>query len=1049
MSKDFSQLGNPGDDSLREYVVIVESYDQLESLYNDLETDGGSDTIPERACECSKRKPGFRSTRYKLTYEEAENILKDDRVISVELTAEERGLKKIPYAWTTTSSNFDKATASDPNDINWGFIRSLSLQQNAGLPSWGTGSTSITETIYSDLSGKNVDVVIADDGTPYPSTLEYQQNPDGTGYTRLVQYNWFQHKSELGLGANGVYDYSLSATTNEPRLQEHGAHTMGTVGGNTQGWARDANLYFISVYDSNFEDYVLAFHNNKPVNPVTGVKNPTVMNNSWGYNATTFSTNNVSKIFYRGTEYFPTSGSLGSYVWDTTVLNNFWCTKSLTRVAEVDQDFVDLQNAGIIVIGSAGNDNSYADVPGGLDYDNYFVMSGSTYYPHRGSSPSAAPGVICVGAAGSHNESPSGSSVYTASSVETGDYRAEFSNFGPRIDVWAAGAAVQSIWRSGQALYDSVSATDPRLTALSLTDTINNNFKKCPGTSMSGPQVCGIFACLAEAYPRMKQSDARNYIETFCSSTMQWTLGGRLDLSDIGVSKNPDSGTKYAFLKGPRISDGLSGSMHKVVYPNSMSPSKPSTGFMYPRTSKFYGLSSATYALSVNTPTVDSTGTNSATVTLTTTGIPDGTKVPYIITSKYKGTGVTIPGADYGIYRASDSTNTYSIIKSGSQFGDGDGTGEVGTEKRHRINMSVASTNPTWVDDPAGWSYYGYESQIETPPPNGTLNISVTASGTSAYLMSGTDRVGTVSSSNNPTITVNYGDTINFNVTAAGHPFYIKYSTTAGGTNDQVTGGITNNGSQSGTVSLNTASLNKADGTPLSNDGEFAGITIYYQCSAHSSMRGIIDVRMRGYPTYYPTTIQTGMFTGTADDGYWKFPIPWNVPIFGVNRNEIFVSTNSYLSFGSGSTAYQNLATLPIDKLMLSSIDGRCSGILYGIYGTSPNRFMIIDYYGNTSASGNGNTTYWQAWLYENDPNNIFVSVIANGNITDTFDRYPFYQDKILGNINTTGVFTVNNDAANLVITPSASFVAPPEGSMNVNLRLGFHNSPSVDFSVT
>ena len=81
--------------------------------------------------------------------------------------------------------------------------------------------------------------------------------------------------------------------------------------------------------------------------------------------------------------------------------------------------------------------------------------SSNTYYPHRGASPGAASGVINVGAAGAHNEA-SGASIYAATGVEQQDYRAEFSNFGPRCDIWGAGSAIQSVWNSGDELYDNI-----------------------------------------------------------------------------------------------------------------------------------------------------------------------------------------------------------------------------------------------------------------------------------------------------------------------------------------------------------------------------------------------------------------------------------------------------------------------------------------------------------------------------------------------------------------------------------------------------------------
>lgn len=1055
MSKETHQLGSPDDTSLREYIITLHDHNDSGGFYEDMETEGGNITIPNRACECCNRRPISRNTHYHLTYEEARQVLEDDRVKAVSLTPAELGLKPVPLAWQTSSANFDKVVASNSDDINWGFVTSSSKTKLTG---WGTGATlSLTKNVVSELSGKNVDIVIADDGTPFPSTLEFQQNPDGTGYTRLVQYNWFKHTNELGLGNNSVYDYSLEATTNSPRLQEHGAHTMGTSGGNTQGWARDANLYFISFYDDNMTDYVRAFHNNKPINPVTGVRNPTVMNNSWGYNAgVTFTTADVSEIRYQGTIYTPTSGTAGNYVWDQTLIDNFWCNKNLTRIAAVDADFEDMIADGIIVVASAGNDNSYMDVPGGPDYDNYFIKNANTYYPHRGSTPGAAPGVICVGAAGSHNEAV-GASIYTATSIEDNYYRAEFSNFGPRVDIWAAGAGIQSIWNSNDSLYDNIAAADPRLTTLGLSDTVNNNFKKCPGTSMSGPQVCGLMACLAEAFPRLTQEDARSFLETQAIQTMDWTLGGRTDPNDLGVSKNADSGINYAGQYFHRYSDPSNSVAASIPYPDPGSPGRPSSGITFPRSSKLFSRNTTpTYALSVNNSTVVADGTNNTTVTLTTTGVPNGTKIPYIITSKYKGTGKTTTSiTDNGVYNASNSGNNFVTTITGSQFGDGNGTGTVGTEKRHKINMSIAATNPTWIDDPSGFSYYDYESAIDPNIPSaGSVTVTVTASGTSAYVFNGSDRVKTHSSANNATIIVNYGDTLNFTINSgATHPFYVKYTTANGGTSNQVTAGVTNQGATSGTVTINTTQLVDSSGNLLNSQygDDAAEIILYYQCSNHSSMRGMIIVRSRVYPTFFNNTVEVGYFTGSTDDGYWKFPIPWNVPIFGSNKTDVYLSTNSFITFGSGSVAYQNLDTIAFDKILLGAGDGSSNFPANYIGGTAPNRFMFVEYFGYTSTQLSGDSTWWQMWFYENDPNNIYISVVMNGRYSSTVlnDRYPFYQNEVLGALDTTGEFTVNNNTATLTITPDSEFTQPSDQPLNVNLRLGFYGSPSVDFTVT
>lgn len=115
-----------------------------------------------------------------------------------------------------------------------------------------------------------------------------------------------------------------------------------------------------------------------------------------------------------------------------------------------------------------------------------------------------------------------------------------------------------------------------------------------------------------------------------------------------------------------------------------------------------------------------------------------------------------------------------------------------------------------------------------------TFNISVTASGSSAYVLSGTDRNGAVSG-NNATVTINRGDTVNFNVNVSGHPFYIKTSAGSTGTGDTVQyPTATNNGNQTGTI---TWQPNQR--TPSTTSGE----SFKYICQYHGGMVGTINVQ--------------------------------------------------------------------------------------------------------------------------------------------------------------------------------------------------------------
>ena len=150
-----------------------------------------------------------------------------------------------------------------------------------------------------------------------------------------------------------------------------------------------------------------------------------------------------------------------------------------------------------------------------------------------------------------------------------------------------------------------------------------------------------------------------------------------------------------------------------------------------------------------------------------------------------------------------------------------------------------------------------------------TYSINVTASGSSAYSLSGNDRNGSVSG-NNATVTANVGDTLNFAVNASGHPFYIRVSN--GGANVS-TPAATNQGSQSGTVSW----------TPNTTG------TFYYQCGNHSGMIGTITINAAG--TF---TANGGLFTSKGN----PFFDPQSFK-FGEEKDQNMIQCGSYQGGGS------------------------------------------------------------------------------------------------------------------------------------------------------
>ena len=123
-----------------------------------------------------------------------------------------------------------------------------------------------------------------------------------------------------------------------------------------------------------------------------------------------------------------------------------------------------------------------------------------------------------------------------------------------------------------------------------------------------------------------------------------------------------------------------------------------------------------------------------------------------------------------------------------------------GTTNRPAGTGSHSGSSPYWYQCT---SHSSMKGNITVNPSDGTTNnytINVTASSSSAYTLSGSDRNGTVSG-DNQSVTINDGDTLTFSVNASSHPFAIRVSD--GGAN--LTNGVTGQSSTNGDVVLTTS----------------------------------------------------------------------------------------------------------------------------------------------------------------------------------------------------------------------------------------------------
>ena len=554
------------------YIVTLHKQEDLEQFYNEM-----SDY------HLVMKRPMSRNTHYKMTEEQAEVLRQDPRVWDVQLPPEERGMKMfrdvLNYTPYNINGDFWKNIFTGTigtNDRQWGHVHCAGDTAQRGKSTFGRDGTNLlTEIVDVFNDGKHVDVVICDD--PVSSDCSEWFSPT-TGLSRFVEYDWYSNLNSLVSTIDddgqtlptGAYPNYVSNAVN---TESHGVHVAGTVAGQHYGWAREANIYSMQVLGNTSNqgtpvpdllifDYLRAFHRSKTVNPDTGMKNPTITNHSWSYGyplddileKPSLDLSDITQVIYRGTTYNSSNPNPSGWTW-AGLEADFGFASNKMRLnadnASVRADIEDAIKEGIVVIGSAGNNNFHMVGDGDPDYDNRVGVVGlGTVFYNRGSTPANSLNAINVGALSSYKNFR----------------RSTYSNFGPRVDIFAPGDNIISAYNTnGQA--------DGKYGG-------SNYFQAISGTSMASPQVTGVIACLASYKPRFSQSDAKAYLDKFSVfNDMTFDTNGGNFADNTCKQGSPD---KYLIAKNPR--QDVTGMISTQV----SSRNNADGGLTFPRSPMFY-----------------------------------------------------------------------------------------------------------------------------------------------------------------------------------------------------------------------------------------------------------------------------------------------------------------------------------------------------------------------------------------------------------------------------------------------------------------------------
>ena len=484
------------------------------------------------------------------------------------------------------------STVGEVNRTNWGVYRTGFSTYGDAHPNNLTGFIA-PQQISADgvayqyvYDGSNVDIVVMDSGV-FAAHPEFR-NPDGTSrvkdlvldgplvidptwFTVTNNYTYTKWDGSVGIATNKAIEWWEFSNTRSNTYQSigtvninngsytadragigrssfvnlsngHGTAAASVAAGNAFGLAFKSTIWSVPCVSGNVGlgieeayDLIKIFHKYKPADNVLGVKKPTVINSSWGYQAAARAYNShwtrwrgTQAYLYFNYQYNSSSVDARAVVIGFTnqVSGAYRSWTSSSRSLAVDAAANEMMAEGVIHIAAAGNNDQRigvgTDDPSRLDacmdrwyssgdprpeFTNYgqFLtpMGGKEWMNPMGVGYSATvdPDFYPVVAVGALDD-------YVINSGGIKERKASYSNYGPGIDVWAPADDMLAAGSPTSGYQDYLRYNSFAEYGYNHYDAYFN------GTSAAAPVVTGVVACFLQRYPSASSRDVKDWLRT-------------------------------------------------------------------------------------------------------------------------------------------------------------------------------------------------------------------------------------------------------------------------------------------------------------------------------------------------------------------------------------------------------------------------------------------------------------------------------------------------------------------------------------------------------